>query len=124
MVSFANDTDFQFYFEEHKKRNKFWKKIFPTINYFICVTQISIFMKKMLAIASLVVGIIGLGVFFQPVLEIICGIGGLILAICAKDKNAGTIIKAIRSVGFSVAWLNIIWVCLELGLKYAGIELF
>ena len=43
-------------------------------------------MKKILAIAALVVGVIGLGVFFQPFLEIICGVGGLILAICAKKK--------------------------------------
>ena len=44
-------------------------------------------MKKVFSIASLVVGVIGLGVFFKPVLEIICGIGGLVLSILGKDEN-------------------------------------
>ena len=81
-------------------------------------------MKGFLAIASLVVGIIGLGVYFQPVFELICGVGGLVIGLCARDKNASTIMQAVRSVGLSVAWINIIWVCLEFGLKFAGIELF
>ena len=81
-------------------------------------------MKKVFSIASLVVGVIGLGVFFEPVLEIICGVGGLVLSILGKDKNAGMVMAGIRSWGRNVAWLNIIWVCLEFGLKFAGIELF
>ena len=80
-------------------------------------------MKKVFSIASLVVGVIGLGVFFEPVLEIICGVGGLVLSILGKDKNAGMVMDGIRSWGRNVAWLNIIWVCLEFGLKFAGIEL-
>jgi hypothetical protein len=81
-------------------------------------------MKKILSIASLIVGIIGLGVSFKPVIEIICGIGGLILAIIAKDKNAGMIIDGIRSWGRNLAWINIIWVCLEFGLGLVGIKIF
>ena len=81
-------------------------------------------MKKVFSIASLVVGVIGLGVFFEPVLEIICGVGGLVLSILGKDKNAGMVMDGSRSWGRNVAWLNIIWVCLEFGLKFAGIELF
>ena len=81
-------------------------------------------MKKVSSIASLVVGVIGLGVFFEPVLEIICGVGGLVLSILGKDKNAGMVMDGIRSWGRNIAWLNIIWVCLEFGLKFAGIELF
>ena len=81
-------------------------------------------MKNFLAIASLVVGGIGLGVYFQPVYEIICGGAGLILALCAKNEKAGTVMKAVRSVGLSLAWINIIWVCLEFGLKKAGVDLF
>ena len=81
-------------------------------------------MKKVFSIASLVVGVIGLGVFFEPVLEIICGVGGLVLSILGKDKNAGMVMDGIRSWGRNVAWLNIIWVFLEFGLKFAGIELF
>lgn len=81
-------------------------------------------MKKVFSIVSLVVGVIGLGVFFEPVLEIICGVGGLVLSILGKDKNAGMVMDGIRSWGRNVAWLNIIWVCLEFGLKFAGIELF
>ena len=46
-------------------------------------------MKKEFSIASLIVGVLGLGVFFKPVLEIICGIGGLVLSILGKDENAG-----------------------------------
>ena len=69
-------------------------------------------MKKVFSIASLVVGVIGLGVFFEPVLEIICGVGGLVLSILGKDKNAGMVMDGIRSWGRNVAWLNIIWVCL------------
>ena len=81
-------------------------------------------MMKVFSIASLVVGVIGLGVFFEPVLEIICGVGGLVLSILGKDKNAGMVMDGIRSWGRNIAWLNIIWVCLEFGLKFAGIELF
>ncbi len=40
-------------------------------------------MKNILSIASLVVGIIGISVFLNPVLEIICGGGGLVLTIFA-----------------------------------------
>ena len=81
-------------------------------------------MKKVFSIASLVVGVIGLGVFFKPVLEIICGIGGLVLSILGKDENAGMVMDGIRSWGRNIAWLNIICACLEFGLKFAGIELF
>lgn len=81
-------------------------------------------MKKILSIASLVLGVVGLGVFFKPVIEILCGIGGLILAIMGKDENAGMVMDGIRHWGRNIAWLNIIWVCLELGLKFVGIELF
>ena len=56
-------------------------------------------MKKVFSIASLVVGVIGLGVFFEPVLEIICGVGGLVLSILGKDKNAGMVMDGIRSWG-------------------------
>ena len=65
-------------------------------------------MKKVFSIASLVVGVIGLGVFFEPVLEIICGVGGLVLSILGKDKNAGMVMDGIRSWGRNIAWLNII----------------
>lgn len=81
-------------------------------------------MKKILSIASLVVGIIGLGVFFKPVFELICGVGGLMLANFAKDKNASMVIDGIRSWGRNFAWINIIWVCLEIVLKFSGINLF
>lgn len=81
-------------------------------------------MKKIFAIASLVIGVIGLGVFYKPVVEIICGGGGLILAIAAKDKDAGSVMDGIRHCGLYIAWLNIIWVCTEFVLKIAGIELF
>ena len=81
-------------------------------------------MKKAFTIASFVVGIIGLGVFFRPILEISCGIGGLICGLIGKDKNAGKGMKTLHSFGISFAWLNILWVCLEFGLKYAGIDLF
>lgn len=80
-------------------------------------------MKKVFSFASLVVGVIGLGVFFKPVLKIICGIGGLVVSILGKDENTGMVIDGIRSWGRNVACLNIIWVCLEFGLKFAGIEL-
>ena len=56
-------------------------------------------MKNILSIASLVVGIIGISVFLNPVLEIICGGGGLVLTIFAKDKNANMVISGIRSWG-------------------------
>ncbi len=81
-------------------------------------------LKKIFSIASLVVGIIGLGLFFKPVLEICCGIGGLILAILGRDKDAGTIMSAICDWGRNVAWLNIIWACIEFGLHFIGIDLF
>ena len=80
-------------------------------------------MKIVFSIASLVVGVIGLGMFFKPVLKIIRGIGGLVVSILGKDENTGMVIDGIRSWGRNVAWLNIIWVCLEFGLKFAGIEL-
>ena len=60
-------------------------------------------MKKVFSIASLVVGVIGLGLFFKPVLEIICGVGGLVLSILGKDKNAGMVMDGIRSWGRNVA---------------------
>lgn len=81
-------------------------------------------MKKFFSVASLVVGVIGLGVFFNPVIEIICGVGGLILAIVGKDENLGRVMEGIRYWGRNIAWINIIWVCLEFGLKMFGIELF
>jgi len=81
-------------------------------------------MNKVLSIASLVVGMIGLGVFFKPVIEIICGVVGLVLAIFAKDPEAGHVIDGIRHWGLNFAWVNIIWVCIEFGLKLTGIDLF
>ena len=81
-------------------------------------------MKKFFPVASLVVGIIGLGVFFKPVIEIICGVGGLILAIACRDESLGRVMDGIRYWGRNIAWINIIWVCLEFGLKMFGIELF
>lgn len=81
-------------------------------------------MKKVFSIVSLLVGVIGLGVFLKPVIEIFCGIVGLILAILGKDKNAGMVMDGINHWGRNIAWLNIIWVCLEFGLKFAGITLF
>lgn len=80
-------------------------------------------MRNILAIASLVIGLVGIGVFFNPLIEIICGGGGLILALIAKNNNAGKIMRGIRSWGLSLAWINILWVCLEYGLKFAGIDL-
>ena len=81
-------------------------------------------MKKIFAISSLVIGIIGLGVFLKPVIELLCGFGGLILSILAKGDKSSKIINGIRSWGNYLAWINIIWVCIELGLKVFGIELF
>lgn len=75
-------------------------------------------MKNILAIASLVVGVIGLGVFFNPIAEIACGGGGLILALIAKDKDASSFFRGARKWGISLAWINIVWVCLETGLKF------
>ena len=59
-------------------------------------------MKIVFSIASLVVGVIGLGVFFKPVLKIICGIGGLVVSILGKDENTGMVIDGIRSWGRNV----------------------
>lgn len=81
-------------------------------------------MKKFCAILSLIIGLIGLGVFSKPVIEIICGVGGLILALVAKNPDAGSAIKAIRNWGSYLAWINILWVCLEFVLKFFGINLF
>lgn len=80
-------------------------------------------MKTVLSIASLVIGVVGLGVFARPVIEIICGVGGLTLAYFAKDPEAGAVIRGVRSWGNSLAWVNILWVCLEFALKIAGIDL-
>ena len=81
-------------------------------------------MKKFLSIASLVIGIAGLSVFLEPVVEIICGVVGLCLALFAKDPNAGHIIDGIRYWGRNIAWINIAWVCLEVALKFVGIDIF
>lgn len=81
-------------------------------------------MKKIFSILSLCVGIIGLGLFLKPVLEIICGISGLVFAFLGKDKEAGVIMEGICYWGRNIAWINIIWVCLEFGLKYFGVDLF
>lgn len=81
-------------------------------------------MKTVFSISSLVIGLIGLGVFFNPVYEIVCGVGGLILSLLAKSKETGKTIRFIRSWGNYLAWINIIWVIIEFGLKYAGIDLF
>ena len=81
-------------------------------------------MKKFFSISSLCVGIIGLGLFFKPVLEIICGVSGLVFAILGKDKDAGVFMDGIRYWGRNIAWINIIWVCLEFALQYFGINLF
>ncbi|MBR0024756.1 MAG: hypothetical protein IJP59_09130 [Muribaculaceae bacterium] len=81
-------------------------------------------MKKILAIASLVAGVIGVGVFFNPIIEIACGVGGLILSLLAKDANANSFFRHVRSWGNFLAWLNIIWVCVEFALQFLGINLF
>lgn len=81
-------------------------------------------MKTILSIASLIVGIIGIGVFSNPPLEITLGFGGLILSLLAKSDKLGKFVSGIRSWGNYLAWLNIIWVCIEYGLKFAGISLF
>lgn len=81
-------------------------------------------MKAALSILSLIIGVIGVGVFFNPVVEIICGVGGLIISIIAKDPKSSRVIRIVRYFGNSLAWLNIFWVCLEFGLKFAGINLF
>lgn len=80
--------------------------------------------KTILAYGSIIIGIIGLCLFFQPVPEIICGVAGMVLSIMAKDRNATWFTDAVRNNGNHVAWINIIWVCLEFGLKFAGIDLF
>lgn len=77
-----------------------------------------------LSILSLGVGIFGLTVFYKPPIEIGCGGGGLLLALLAKNKRTGKVISWIRSWGFYLAWINIIWVCVEFGLKAAGIDVF
>ena len=77
-------------------------------------------MKKVLSVVSVIIGIIGLFFFFKPVPEIACGVVGLITAILAKDKEAGMVIDAIRSCGLYLAWINIIWVCLEFALSSIG----
>lgn len=81
-------------------------------------------LKTLCAYGSLIIGIIGLGVFFSPFLEIICGVAGLILSIMGKDKNARWFTDGVRRYGNYAAWINIIWVCIEIGLKFAGIDLF
>lgn len=81
-------------------------------------------MKATLAIVSLIIGIVGLGVFFNPLIEIFCGVTGLVLSMIAKDPSSSKTTKIIRSWGNSLAWINIIWVCVEIGLKFAGINLF
>lgn len=80
--------------------------------------------KTILAYCSIVIGVIGLGLFFAPIPEIICGVGGLVLSIAAKDENASWFVQAVRRYGNWAAWVNISWVCLEFGLKFAGINLF
>ena len=81
-------------------------------------------LKTLFSYGSLIIGIIGLGLFFSPVSEIICGVGGLVLSMLGKDKNARWFTDAVRKYGNYAAWLNIIWVCIEFGLKFAGIDLF
>lgn len=80
--------------------------------------------KVFLSYASIIVGIIGLCLFFRPIPEIICGVGGLILSYVAKDKNASWLTDAVRRYGNYAAWVNIIWVCIEFGLKFAGFDVF
>lgn len=70
-------------------------------------------MKKMFSIVSLALGVCGLSLFFKPALELSCGIGGLIFAVLARDKNAGMILDSIRHCGLCLAWINIIWFCVE-----------
>lgn len=79
--------------------------------------------KTIFSYASLIIGIIGLGLFFSPVLEIICGVGGLLFSIIGKDKNARWFTDSVRKYGNYAAWVNIIWVGIEFGLKFAGIDL-
>lgn len=83
-----------------------------------------IIMKKIFSFASLAVGILGLGMFLRPVIEIICGVGGLLLSILGKESDAGMFVRAVRRLGRDIAWINIIWVCLEFGLKLAGFDIF
>ncbi|MDE5785404.1 MAG: hypothetical protein K2H98_02635 [Duncaniella sp.] len=80
--------------------------------------------KTIMAYGSIAIGIIGICIFFSPILEIICGVSGLILSIAAKDKNATWFTDAVRRYGSYAAWINIIWVCIELALKLCGIGIF
>lgn len=80
--------------------------------------------KTLFSYGSIIIGIAGLGVFFNPVLEILCGITGLFLSIIGKDKNAKWFTDGVRRYGNYAAWINIIWVCIEIGLKFAGVDLF
>ena len=80
--------------------------------------------NTLMAYGSIIIGIIGLCVYFKPVAEIFFGVTGMILSIAAKDKNATWFTDAVRSTGNYVAWLNIIWVCIEISLKFVGINLF
>lgn len=91
--------------------------------FYIYIFKVTV-MKNFFAIISLVLGVVGLGVFFNPILEIICGIGGLIFAILAKNKDAGMVMNGIRYWGRNIAWLNIFWVCVEVVLMFVGISLF
>lgn len=80
--------------------------------------------KTVFSYGSIIIGIVGLGLFFKPVAEIICGVVGLVLSIVGKDKNAIWFTDAVRRYGNYAAWVNIIWVCIEIGLKLAGVDLF
>lgn len=81
-------------------------------------------LKTLFSYGSIIIGIVGLGLFFAPVPEICCGVGGLLLSILGKDNNASWFTAAVRKYGNYAAWLNIVWVCIEIGLKLAGIDLF
>lgn len=98
--------------------------LFRKINFIYSPAKTSQMKTNILSIASLVIGIIGLTVFFQPALEIICGIGGLVLAIMGKTPDESKLIYGIRSCGHSFAIINIGWVCLEFALKFLGFNLF
>ena len=70
--------------------------------------------KKHLAIASFVVGIIGFGIYFIPILEILFGIAAIVLAIMAKDPNLHKGLRFLRARGLDLGILNLLWVAVEL----------
>lgn len=76
------------------------------------------------AIASLVVGFIGLCLFFNPIFGMVCGVVGLMFFLMVKDKYIGKVVGGIRTWGCYIAWFNIVWACVVFVLKLSGINLF